>query len=599
NGNGADTGDSLGVVAVNGIPQAIGRQITLPSGARVFVDANGTFEYDPTGAFTDLAEGAQITDSFVYALSDGTGNDGLGGFTAVKELSALDGTNGFAITGFPSYVYSGYAVSSAGDVNGDGIDDVIIGVEARDSNGESYVVFGTDTGFGASLELSALDGTNGFVINGIDEYDHSGASVSSAGDVNGDGIDDLIIEGHGSPNGLYSGESHVVFGTDTGFGARLELSALDGTNGFTLNGIDSFDLSGTSVSSAGDVNGDGIGDVIIGSVFASPNGVSSGESYVVFGKTTGFGASFELSVLDGTNGFVINGIDEGDYSGTSVSSAGDVNGDGIDDVIIGASFAEPNGRRSGESYVVFGKDTGFGASLELSALDGTNGFVINGIDSYDYSGTSVSSAGDVNGDGIDDVIIGANLADPNGLYSGESYVMFGTDTGFGPSFELSALDGTNGFVINGIGEYDHSGTSVSSAGDVNGDGIDDVIIGAHDADPNGVSSGESYVVFGKTTSFGASLELSALDGTNGYIINGIDVGDKSGTSVSSAGDVNGDGIDDVIIGASNANPNGPVSGESYVVFGRSSSTPGIDIATVSVTVTGVTNDDIYGDGYQA
>ena len=142
------------------------------------------------------------------------------------------------------------------------------------------------------------------------------------------------------------------------------------------------------------------------------------RSYVVFGSDSGFSSSLEVSALDGTNGFVLNGIDIGDFSGGSVSSAGDVNGDGIDDLIIGADRADPNGNENaGESYVVFGSDSGFAASFELSALDGTNGFVLNGIDGSEFagdgSGTSVSSAGDVNGDGIDDIIIGANIADPN------------------------------------------------------------------------------------------------------------------------------------------------------------------------------------------
>ena len=156
---------------------------------------------------------------------------------------------------------------------------------------------------------------------------------------------------------------------------------------------------------------------------AAPGGViEAGETYVVFGSDTGFDATLDLSSVDGTNGFVINGIDQEDYSGTSVSAAGDVNGDGIDDLIIGAYEADPGGNDgAGETYVVFGSDTGFDASLDLSTLDGTNGFVINGVDQGDHSGISVSGAGDVNGDGIDDVIVGAYGAD-------ETYIIFGRDT---------------------------------------------------------------------------------------------------------------------------------------------------------------------------
>ena len=160
----------------------------------------------------------------------------------------------------------------------------------------------------------------------------------------------------------------------------------------------------------------------------------------MFGKASGtYSASLELSSLNGTNGFVINGIDANDYSGYSVSSAGDINNDGYDDIIIGAYYADPNGDDSGESYVVFGKASGtYSASLELSSLNGTNGFVINGIDAYDYSGHSVSSAGDINNDGYDDIIIGADSADPNGDNSGESYVVFGQSE-FDASVNLSDL----------------------------------------------------------------------------------------------------------------------------------------------------------------
>ena len=423
-------------------------------------------------------------------------------------LSSLDGSNGFRLDGVAEQDVSGWSISAAGDINGDGIDDVVIGAYGADPNGNSqsgssYVVFGQNSGFPETIELASLDGSNGFRLDGVAEYDYSGLAVSGAGDVNGDGIDDVVIGAFGAdPNGFYSGSSYVLFGRKTSFAAAITLSSLDGSNGFRLDGAANYDRSGYAVSGAGDINGDGIDDLLIGSDGSDPNGSLSGSSYVVFGQSSGFPETIELANLDGSNGFRLDGVAEYDYSGFAVSGAGDVNGDDIDDVVIGAYGADPNGNsQSGSSYVVFGQSSGFPETIELASLDGSNGFRLDGVAEYDYSGLTVSGAGDVNGDGIDDVVIGAFGADPNGFYSGSSYVLFGRKTSFAAAITLSSLDGSNGFRLDGAANYDRSGYAVSGAGDINGDGIDDLLIGSDGSDPNGSLSGSSYVVFGQSSGF--------------------------------------------------------------------------------------------------
>ena len=535
------------------------------------------------GAGTDTADFSTAGSAVTVDLSAGTatGEKSAAGDPGTIQLSSLDGATGFTINGVDASDRLGWSVSDAGDINGDGFGDVIVGTL---DGQEAFVVFGKAGGFDPSLDVSALDGSNGFTLTG--PTNRFGQPVSSAGDVNGDGFDDLIIGfDRGSPfdatTGFvtYAGQSFVVFGHAGTFAPNLAVAGLDGNDGFVINGINPSDSIGSSVSAAGDVNGDGIDDVIIGAPNVDPGGVSNkGASYVVFGSSGGFAASLELSDLDGTNGFVLNGVSGWDYAGVSVSGAGDVNGDGVADIVIGARNAAPGDTfttGTGDSYVVFGKNVAidgvFAPSIDLVSLDGTNGFVLEGIDVGDNAGYSVSAAGDLNGDGIGDLIIGAHGADLGGVtYAGESYVVFGTAAGFAASLDLSALDGSDGFVVQGSGIYDSSGFSVSAAGDFNGDGFADLIIGtnARDGEGSTLIGGASYVVFGAAGGFTASLDLATLDGTNGLVLRGIVLEDYSGRSVSGAGDVNGDGFDDIIIGAKGGDPNAVNSaGESYVVFG--------------------------------
>ncbi|KIE04670.1 Type I secretion target GGXGXDXXX repeat protein domain protein [Candidatus Jidaibacter acanthamoeba] len=469
-------------------------------------------------------------------------------------LSSLNGKNGFKLIGDDNGEL-GWQISSAGDVNGDGINDIIVGAQAANKYaGKAYVIFGKDSKFSSKLSVSNLNGSNGFQIIGENSSDALGFSVSGAGDINGDGLHDIIIGAPGKNNQL--GEGYVVFGSKSGFPSTINVSDLDGSNGFAIIGDDKEKGSslGMSVSGAGDMNGDGLDDIVI----SAPQGIinnGGGVSYVLYGSNLPLPPIVNLTNLVQWKGLTIYG-EQNSISGQSIGKLGDINGDGLDDIIIGARNAD-NG--IGAAYVVYGKGSGNAPQHIYPYIEGNNGFKIQGDSKNSYLGSSVSGIGDVNGDGLNDLVVSSDSSGPCGG-NPTNYILYGSKD-FSNPFSVSGINGNNGFAIK-----DSTGASlkVKGAGDINNDGLNDLIISKSYNACGGQET--SYVLFGDKLGFPPEIYINQynLNGSHGFQINKVRSEDSMGYSVSGVGDVNNDGIADFAIGAPFAHGD---SGVSYIVFG--------------------------------
>jgi hypothetical protein len=462
---------------------------------------------------------------------------------------------------------------AVGDFNNDGVDDLLMGArfadgpdEAREGAGEAYVIFGSP-GLGGIVDIA--QGQQDLTIFGAKPEDNLGYSVAS-GDVNKDGIDDIIVSAtfsHGPQDPDYRtdrGEVYVVFGRPD-LGGTVDIAA--GQQDFTIIAAEGFSLMGDSIA-IGDVNDDRVDDIILGAPFAgrvpgSPHGgprTELGEIYVVFGSPDLKGS---VSIPKGEQDFTIEGRERFSELGDAVAS-GDVNGDGIDDIIAVAEAADGrDGTRldTGEAYVVFGSSTLSGA---VDLAQGEEDVTILGADADDALGFSAAS-GDVNGDGIDDIMLVAQRADGVGNtrdQAGEAYIIFGSGDLAGTiDFARQEQDVT----VVGADTGDLVSSCVGGT-DLNGDKVGDLLLSTSFANgpPNGRTlSGEAYIIYGSP----ALPAMIDLGGQQDVTIFGAEPDDRLGSSLST-GDLNGDGIQEIIVvaayadGPDNARPN---AGEVYVI----------------------------------
>jgi len=418
----------------------------------------------------------------------------------------------------------GIAVGTAGDVNGDGYSDVIVGASLFDNGqtdeGRAYVYHGSASG---------LSATPAWTAESNQTFAEFGFSVGTAGDVNGDGYSDVIVGAHYFDNPQADeGRAHVYHGSASGLSATPAWTAESNQAGAEF---------GSSVGTAGDVNGDGYSDVVVGASRWTSGQALEGRAYVYHGSATGLSTGFAWAVESNQSSAAF---------GISVGTAGDVNGNGYSDVIVGA-WQFTNGQlNEGRAYVYHGSASGLSTAPAWTAeSDQENA----------YFGGSAGTAGDVNGDGYSDVIVGAYAFDNGQTSEGRAFVYHGSASGLGTGPAWTAESDQAG------AEY---GKRVGAAGDVEGDGYSDVIVGALGFDNDQTDEGRVFMYQGSASGLAATPAWTAESNQAGPLF---------GSAVGTAGDVNGDGNSDVIVGARGFGNGQASEGRAFVYHGFSTAVP--------------------------
>lgn len=437
---------------------------------------------------------------------------------------------------------------------------------------------------GWSFDLAGLNGANGSRFDGPRSPSSGVFTAASLGDVNGDGFDDVAVASYS----FSDTSAFVVLGKSGAFAPTVSLESLVGAGAFKIIARQSDGFGTLRIDGAGDINADGFDDMLVSAPAEGSNSNNWEQSFVLYGRGSGFPPIIDLDDLDAQDGFQLvvptSWTNQSGAVGYSLAGLGDFNGDGVDDFAVGAPGSKVDSQCTGSTcvggvgnvFVVFGRSAGFGATVDLSTLDGDNGFRIAApeasVSKVADLGRTVVAGGDINGDGRADLLVGAPASSlSNVAEGGLAFVIFGSDNATSV-MSVAALDGQTGFRIDGDSTFEGFGQIADGVGDVNGDGFDDLAFGRPFAGSWSELYGSVRIFLGKAGGFPAARAVSSLTGSAGFVIEGPELMEAmAGQKVAGVGDVNDDGFDDIAVSAIHYDINYE-GGAIYIVFGRAAVT---------------------------